>query len=290
MLIHSLNSFTLFINGFPQIRIEQILLPLGLSYLIFKLISYLTDIHWGLTSKGNLVEFFTYTSMFTIFVAGPIERFERMNPQIKNRIKFDRANVTVGFERIVLGLFKKAVIADWIGFFIHSVWENPNEFTFCVKALALIGYALQLYMDFAGYSDIAIGASRLFGIKIMENFNNPYLQQNISQFWRSWHISLSDWIRDYVFFPLSRLSGNRTYNILFVPIIAMAVCGLWHGSAWHFALWGMWHGAGIAFLQYWNAFKRKNKKLARIAKTKSFNNVSILLTFTFVTIGWLWFL
>lgn len=290
MIASTYNAFAGFIKGFPEVRISTLLIPLGLSFITFKLISYLTDIHWGLTKKGNIIELFTYTSLFTIFIAGPIERFEKFNPQISKTINFNALFVSEGFERIVIGLSKKVILADWIGYFIQPIWSNQEQYSVLIKMLALLGYSIQIYLDFSGYSDIAIGSSRLFGFKIMENFNNPYFQSNISQFWRCWHISLSDWIRDYVFFPLSKFSDKRIYNMLFVPIIAMALCGLWHGGAWHFALWGIWHGAGIATLQYWNAYKRKHKKLALISKKTWFNYTSIALTFIFVTAGWLWFM
>jgi len=282
-----LNSLTAFIGDLPAFDIAGIILPLGISYIVFKHISYITDIKWGLVSPGRFDEFLLYSSLFTIFVAGPIERFERFKPQVEQkRIPFVWSDAEFGIRRIVFGMFRKLVIADWIGHYINPVWQNMDQYTAWIKILALFGYSIQIYMDFAGYSDIAIGSSRLFGIRIMENFRNPYLAPNISQFWRRWHISLSDWIRDYLFFPLSRLGKGKFWLKFSVPVIAMALCGLWHGAAWHFILWGVWHGMGLALYQLWCDHKRRHKELNKLVKTGVFNLPAILLTFVYITLGW----
>lgn len=203
--------------------------------------------------RGKFLDFICYGSLYTIFVAGPIERFENLKPQfeaVASRFRTD--DLAYAFMRIVFGLFKKLVLADWIGFFIHPVFQNNSTYPLGIKILAILGYSLQIYFDFAGYSDIAIGSSRLFGLRIMENFDNPYLSTSITQFWRKWHISLSDWIRNYLFFPLSQNRSNKIWLTICVPIIAMAICGLWHGSAWHYVIWGIWHGSGIAIYQQWS--------------------------------------
>ncbi|MDD2230932.1 MAG: hypothetical protein PHY48_16210 [Candidatus Cloacimonetes bacterium] len=285
-----INSLASLIDTLPQFDIRNLLLPLGISYIVFKHISYLTDIKWGLVKPGRFIDFILYSSLFTIFVAGPIERFERFKPQAEHaRMPFTWENIDYGFMRIVFGMFKKLVIADWIGYFIAPVWTSPHHYAQWIRLLALVGYSFQIYFDFAGYSDIAIGSSRFFGFKIMENFNNPYLASNISQFWRRWHISLSDWIRDYLFFPLSKISGKKTWQIFFVPVIAMALCGLWHGPDWYFVLWGLWHGIGLSILQVWNQYKRKHKALAKATRSDWFMYAGVLMNFAFVTIGWWWF-
>ena len=290
LLSGTINMFAQFFVDFPVISFENILLPFGISYITLKYISYITDVYWRVVGRGRFVDLLCYGSLFTIFVAGPIERFERFKPQIESpRIKFEFDHIEAGFERIVFGLFKKLVIADWIGYFINPLWEKHSPLEIGVFALVLLGYSVQIYMDFAGYSDIAIGASRLLGLKICENFNYPYFQQNISQFWQSWHISLSQWIRDYLFFPLNKLSTNKVYVLVGVPLIAMALCGLWHGASWHFVVWGCWHGAGIALLQLWNVHKRKRVWAALLSRKHWFGVVSMVITFGFVTIGWIWF-
>jgi len=278
-----------FISVLPVFKIDFLLLPLGLSYIIFKHISYLTDIYWGINDKGNFINFILYSSLFTIFVAGPIERFTRFKIEAERENKFSPVYVEESFQRIVYGLFKKFVIADWLGYFINPVWINHENYSIWVRAAALFGYSIQIYMDFSAYSDIAIGSSRLFGFKIMENFNYPYFQSNISQFWRCWHISLSEWIRDYLFFPLSSYFNNKVWQLFFVPLIAMGICGLWHGPALHFVLWGMCHGFAIFIYQVWMQIKRRNINLSTLSNKKWFTQVSITFTFVYVTLCWIFF-
>lgn len=285
-----LTSMSLFINSLPNFSIDNLILPLGISYIVFKHVSYLTDVKWGLVNPGRFEHLLLYSNMFTIFVAGPIERFERFKPQVEvSRIPFFWSDIDTGFSRIVFGLFKKLVIADWLGYFIAPVWVSPWQYSKWTGLLALLGYSLQIYFDFSGYSDIAIGSSRLFGIRIMENFKNPYFAPNISQFWRRWHISLSDWIRDYVFFPLSRMGKSKLWKLLFVPVIAMALCGLWHGAAWHFIAWGVWHGLGLAGYQLWNELTRNRNRRDKIIHFRFSGALSIIVTFTYVSVGWLLF-
>ena len=231
-----------------------------------------------------------YSSFFTIFTAGPIERYERFKPQVELKKKFSAEFIEYGFQRIAFGLFKKLVIADWLSYFVNPVLYNKSEYSLLIYILSVIGFSIIIYMDFSGYSDIAIGASYLFGIRIMENFNYPYFRSNISEFWRNWHISLSDWIRDYLFFPMSKYSANKIWRLLFVPLFVMAICGFWHGAEWHFVLWGLWHGFGLAFYQLWSIFKRKNKRLSVITDTLWFTVFSIIITFLFVTAGWILFI
>lgn len=173
LLAETYNELHSFIHSLPQFRIDKILLPIGISYITFKYISYLTDIYWKIIKSGHFIDFLCYGSLFTIYVAGPIERFERLKPQLEQKQKFTSKYVEESFQRIVYGIFKKAVLADWIGYFINPVWDNQDNYILGIRALALLGYSFQIYFDFSGYSDIAIGASRLFGFKIMENFNWP---------------------------------------------------------------------------------------------------------------------
>jgi len=286
LLVPAFDSLNTFVKIFPKFELKNILLPLGISYIVLKHISYLTDIKWGIIKKQDFIFFLTYSSFFTIFTAGPIERYEKFQPQLENRgDKFEWKYLDEGFQRIIFGLFKKFVLANWIAFFINPVLQNQNDYTFELKSLALLGFSLQIYFDFSGYSDIAIGSSRLFGFKIMENFNFPYLKQNISQFWRSWHISLSEWIRDYIFMPLARLSTNKIWFYFFAPVISMGICGIWHGAKWGFLLWGIWHGIGLSAYQIY----RKNVK-KKYANSIFVNSLSVLLTFIFVTLGWYFFI
>jgi alginate O-acetyltransferase complex protein AlgI len=287
-VLQSVNEFTRIL---PSFEIKNILLPLGLSYLVLKHISFLTDIKWGIIKEISIVDFFAYSFLFTIFTAGPIERYERLQPQLDNReLKFKWAFIDEGFKRIVFGLFKKLVIADWIAYFINPVLQNRNEYPMDIQILALLGFSFQIYFDFSGYSDIAIGSSRMFGLKIIENFDYPYLKRNISQFWRGWHISLSDWIRDYLFMPLAKLFDNKIWLFVFVPLISMGLCGLWHGAKWNFIIWGLWHGLGISLYRIYTYYERKNESIRKISKLIFVKPVSIIITFLFITLGWIWFI
>ena len=291
LLTSALYSLSNSLKILPRFDISTIVLPLGLSYIILKHISYLTDIKWGIIKDSNLLEFLNYSSLFTIFTAGPIERFERFQPQVRNNeLKFEWIFIDEGFQRIVFGLFKKFAIADWIAYYINPVWENTAEYSLWIKAVSLLGFSFQIYFDFSGYSDIAIGSSRLFGLKIMENFDYPYLKRNISQFWRAWHISLSDWIRDYIFMPLGRISQNKIWFLFFVPVISMGICGIWHGAKWGFLVWGIWHGLGISVYQIILYLERKNSKFKRYNQKIFTKPIAIFVNFLFVTIGWIWFI
>jgi D-alanyl-lipoteichoic acid acyltransferase DltB (MBOAT superfamily) len=235
------------------------------------------------------MEILFYGSLFSIFVAGPIERFKNLAQQIRSKASFSWNHIESGALRISHGLFKKLVIADWLGYFISPVFQNEDQYSSLIRIFALFGYSMQIYLDFAGYSDIAIGTSRLFGLTIMENFDWPYMRSNISDFWKSWHISLSEWIRDYIFFPLSGYSDKKVWLFIALPLVSMGLCGLWHGASWNFLLWGLWHGVGIAILQHWLVYKRRHKQHFRFTRSIGYIVFSTGLTFVFVTVGWLFF-
>ena len=270
---------------------DTIIIPLGISYIIFKLISYITDVYWEKISAGDFLTLLNYSSLFTIYSAGPIERFENFsNIELNQTQKFKWIFVLEGFEKIAMGMFKKLVVGGWASFFITYLRRNNDTPPLYLQILVAVSFSIQIYMDFAGYSDIAIGTSRMFGYKIMENFSSPYLQPNISQFWRCWHISLSDWIRDYVFYPLQfAFKDYRLVGSIGASLIAFLICGLWHGATVGFVIWGLWHGAGIGFYFFWSDIKKKNDFLENLSRTKVFYFASVLLTFSYVTIGWLFF-
>lgn len=267
---------------------EKIFLPLGISYITFKHISYLMDIYWEKIERGKFIDFLLYSSFFPIYLAGPIERFENFEPQLREKISFSSSHFEEGYKRFVLGMFKKYMLADGIGILItrniasNAMPEIPPE------VVNLFLFSLQIYFDFAGYSDMAIGASRFFGIKIMENFDNPYLKSNISLFWNSWHISLSAWLRDYIFYPLSFALREHKLLNYFTPVVTMFVCGLWHGASTGFIIWGLWHGMGLVLYQFW-AKTSLARKLKSLPGQTFYNIVGAFVTFVFVTIGWLWF-
>lgn len=286
----AVNSLLQLFGRYPHAPLGAIIRPLGISYLVFKLMSYLIDLRKGIIDRGKFLDVLLYGSLFTIFVAGPIERFKRLKPQLESEAqKFTPEHLEAAFERIVLGLFKKTVVADWIGYLIVPIWRSGGDVGLVMKTAGLFGFSIQLYLDFAGYSDIAIGASRLFGLRIMENFDNPYLQPNTGQFWRHWHISLSLWIRDYIFFPLGRMSTNRIWMLFVVPVIAMGLSGLWHEASWRFLVWGVWHGFGLSAYEIWNYNKRHYRWIVNVSQSAAFTVFGTIVTYVYFTIGLLWF-
>jgi alginate O-acetyltransferase complex protein AlgI len=275
--------------GVPHLIISQVFLPIGISFYTFRNISYLMDLYWKVGPSGTFTETLCYNCMFPTFIAGPIDRFHRLLnafhnlPDLLSPIEVEKA-----LKRILIGAFRKFVIADWLGYWLSPVWQQEH----CplgLKVIALLGFSVQIYMDFAGYSDIAIGAARLFGLPVMENFKSPYFSTNIAEFWTRWHISLSSWIRDYLFFPLSSASASKTWQNWFVPIIAMGLCGLWHGASVRFILWGLWHGLGIAVYQYWRRLQKRHKVIATWKSRSGYAFAAGILTFIFVTYGWSFF-
>jgi Predicted membrane protein involved in D-alanine export len=279
-----------FFSSMPKFNINTILLPLGISYITFKHLSFITDVYWGTAKRGNFYDFLCYSSLFTIFTAGPIERYNHFYPQISTKnIKFSYSYFDEGFSRIVYGISKK-VIADWIGYFINSLWGNFEMLPFNMRLLVMVSYSFQIYLDFAGYSDMAIGSSRFFGLTIIENFNNPYFQRNISLFWRNWHISLYSWLSDYIFYPIQMNFRNfGIYANIIGIFITFICCGLWHGASSHFLFWGLWHGTGMVIYTLWSFYKKNNEIIANIFDKPIFTYISYLVTFCFVTIGWWWF-
>ncbi|MBN8547165.1 MAG: MBOAT family protein [Ignavibacteria bacterium] len=267
---------------------EKLFLPLGISYITFKHISYLVDIYWEKIEPAGFADFMLYSAFFPIYLAGPIERFENFAPQLADKINFSSEYLEEGYKRIVFGLFKKFVIADGIGILItrdiavEAVPFIPKE------VVNLVLFSFQIYFDFAAYSDIAIGSSRAFGFTIMENFTNPYMKSNISLFWNNWHISLSSWLRDYIFYPVSFALREHKYLNFLTPVLTMIVCGLWHGATTGFIIWGLWHGFGLLVYQLWAGTKLR-KKMVLLPFQPVFDIVGIVLTFAFVTTGWLWF-
>ena len=220
----------------------QIILPLGISFYTFLAISYLLDVYHGkIPAEKSWLTVMLYISFFPTVTSGPITKARDLVGQFKVVKPIMRDNLTVGLQIFVLGCLKKFVLADNVGVFVDDVYNAPLAFDSATVWLAVLGYSLQLYFDFAGYSDMAIGIARAMGFKLSENFNMPYLAKNISEFWKRWHISLSAWLQEYLYIALggSRCSQWKIYRNL---MLTMSICGLWHGAAWNFVLWGVLHG------------------------------------------------
>lgn len=234
------------ITRFSSLKIEvmDLLLPAGISFFTFRSISYIVDIYRGhLKACHNLLNYTFYLTFFPPLLAGPVVRAKDMLPQIEANPTATREMVSDGIYLIILGLIKKVVIADFIsGNFVDRVFDNPSLYSGFENMMASFGFTIQLYCDFSGYSDIAIGIALLLGYKFKENFNSPFKAQNPTEFWHRWHISLSTWLRDYVYIPLggNRCSRSRAY---FNQFATMVIGGLWHGASWMYVIWGAAHGA-----------------------------------------------
>lgn len=228
--------------GFSEIPLKHIVLPLGISFYTFQQMSLLWDVYRGEnTEKTSLTNIALYISLFPQLIAGPIVRYNDIVEQIKERVS-TYSLFRSGIQRFVLGLFKKVIIANTCGELADLIFTTPFETISTSTAwLGIIAYSFQIYFDFSGYSDMAIGLGRMFGFRILENFNFPYIAKSIQEFWRRWHISLSTWFRDYVYIPLG---GNRKgpYKTYFNLITVFFLTGLWHGATWSFIIWGLFHG------------------------------------------------
>jgi alginate O-acetyltransferase complex protein AlgI len=220
----------------------NIILPVGISFYTFQTLSYTLDIYFKkLKPTQNVLTFFTFVSFFPQLVAGPIERAKNLIPQFENQLHFSYAKATSGLKLMLWGFFKKMVIADQLAGFVNLVYGQPENYSGAVIVITTFAFGYQIYCDFSGYSDIAIGTARLFGIDLMINFKTPYFASSIRNFWQRWHISLSTWFRDYVFIPLG---GNRVKFIIWMRniLITFTISGLWHGANLNFVLWGLAHG------------------------------------------------
>jgi len=279
------DKMVVWIPGIPVFKLPQILVPLGISFFTFKLLHYLIESYRGNLQQGSYRQFLLYIFFFPILSSGPIERWPRFLRQNRELRGFKWEYLTEGCQRLLIGFFKKLVIADTAAIYatnLHSAGLGSNAYW-----IAAYAYTIQIYFDFSGYSDIAIGSARLFGYKIMENFNNPYFKRNISLFWKNWHISLTSWFTEYVFKPLggSRVSFGR---IILNTLVVMALTGLWHGAALHFIVWGLYHGVGLIILRIYNK-TIGNKFPVGWRESRTLTVASILLTFHFVVIGWVFF-
>ncbi|GAA4282091.1 MBOAT family O-acyltransferase [Gaetbulibacter aestuarii] len=216
----------------------NVVLPVGISFYTFQTMSYTIDVYRGnLKPSRNIIAFFAFVSFFPQLVAGPIERATNLLPQFYKKRKFDYDKATDGLRQILWGLFKKIVVADNCAIIVNQVFNNYSEYNGSTLAIAAIFFAFQIYGDFSGYSDIAIGTARLFGFNLMQNFAFPYFSRDIAEFWRRWHISLSTWFRDYVYIPLGGSRGGTWMKVKNTFIIFI-VSGFWHGANWTFIVWG----------------------------------------------------
>ena len=261
----------------------NILLPVGISFYTFQSLSYTIDVYRGkIPAEKSFVNVALYIAFFPQLVAGPIVKAGEYIPQLYEDRNISLDNLQQGVQAFALGLFKKVVIADNISVFVDAVYDTPAAFHAVTVLLAVAAYSIQIYCDFSGYSDMAVGCARCLGYDLPRNFNLPYLSKNVTEFWKRWHISLSTWLMEYVYFPLggSRKGTARRYINL---MLTMLIGGLWHGAAWTFIIWGGLHGLALVVHKLWI----KHRKGGSVS---AFGTAcSILLTFVFVSLAWVFF-
>lgn len=268
----------------------QVILPVGISFYTFHGLSYLIDIYNNrIKPEKNIVDYSLFVSFFPLLVAGPIERATHLLPQIKKKRHFDFNQAKDGFYQILWGLFKKIVIADSCAAYANAIFDNYQDMNSFSLLMGAIYFSFQIYGDFSGYSDIALGTSKLLGIDLLRNFNFPYFSRDIAEFWRRWHISLSSWFRDYLYIPLGGSKGGMLIKIRNTFIIFL-VSGFWHGANWTFIIWGLLNA--LYFLPLLLTSNNRNH-LEIVARGKVYPTIkefsSILLTFSMSTFAWIFF-
>lgn len=273
-----LNMFTLKMTPMTL----KLLLPVGISFYTFQTLSYVIDVYKGdVPAESHFGKYAAFVSFFPQLVAGPIERTSNLLPQIKEKHEFDYDKATYGLKLMAWGYLKKVVIADTLSQIVSKVYDYPQRYHGFALALATIFFTFQIYCDFSGYSDIAVGTAKMMGINLMTNFKSPYFSQSIKEFWSRWHISLSTWFRDYVYIPLG---GNRVGRIRHYLnlVVTFLVSGLWHGANWTFVIWGAVHG--VAQVIEDAVLPKKHKKSRGVIWA-----VRVLFTFIFCSFTWIFF-
>lgn len=273
-----------------QMPVSHLLLPIGISFYTFQKISYVLDVYYGkVKAEKHFGIFAVYSCFFPQLVAGPIERAQHLLPQFYGKHEFSYDRAASGLHLILWGLFKKIVVADRLGILVKAVYADPSSYAGLPLLVATVFFSIQIYCDFSGYTDIAIGSARLLGFDLMANFRQPYFSKSITEYWRRWHISLSTWFRDYLFLPLEIATRTNPYprlRVSFNMIFTFFVCGLWHGANWTFAAWGVLHGCYMVLDKFFGPVRdRWRSKLKAGVVQTGFDGMNIALTFGLVTIA-----
>lgn len=279
-IIDNINSVVPYINLSPFTQ-ANILLPIGISFFTFQAMSYVIDIYKRRANVASFVDTTLYISFFPQLIAGPIVRANQIIHQFSEAKAFRKDNFTWGTHRIFWGLIKKMVVADNLAIFVNQVFSQHQDYGWASLLIAAYAFGFQIYCDFSGYSDIAIGCFKIMGYSIPENFNLPYMASSFSNFWKRWHISLSSWLKDYLYIPLggNRKSVNRVYlNIM----ITMFLGGLWHGAKWTFVIWGALHGAYIVA-------EKMLEKRRKLPDNPLFQFLKVFIIFQLVSFAWIFF-
>ncbi|MDR3049987.1 MAG: MBOAT family protein [Elusimicrobiota bacterium] len=268
----------------------DVLLPIGISFYIFQALSYTMDIYRGeIASEKNIAKYALFVSFFPQLLAGPIERSKNLLSQMSEKHLFNYDNAKNGFLLMMWGYFQKTVVADRLSVFVEGIFQNYSGFSGLEISIAGVFFAFQIYLDFAGYSNISRGAGQIMGFRLMNNFNAPYLAQSIQDFWRRWHISLSTWFRDYLYIPLG---GNRCGRLrkYFNTLIVFVVSGLWHGANWTYVVWGALHGVYQVAGGITKPYREKAFDFLQIDKNSAIVKIwRTLFVFVLVDIGWVFF-
>jgi len=270
---------------------------LGYSYVAFRLLHTLRDRQAGRLKPVSLQEFLVYVIFFPAFTAGPIDRLDRFVRDLRKPQSLDAADFLNGGQRLLLGLFKKFVLADTLALIALTPLKAGQVQAAGWMWLLLYAYSFQIYFDFSGYTDIAVGLGRILGVILPENFNAPYLKPNLTIFWNNWHITLTQWFRSYFFNPFTRWMRSRQAPLPAWLVIlcgqtgTMLLIGLWHGVSWNFVLWGAWHALGLFVQGRWSEWARKQFDATKqpLAVQRGLNVLGVLLTFHYVALGWVWF-
>lgn len=278
------------LTGRPMQMPFDVILPVGISFYTFQALSYTMDVYQGkIKAEKNIIYYAVFVSFFPQLVAGPIERSGNLLGQVRTRHYFNAEEFLCGFWMMLFGFFEKIVIADRVAVYVDTVFSDYTAVGGIQDMLAILGFTLQIYCDFAGYSHIAIGTARILGVRLMDNFKQPYLATSIQDFWRRWHISLSTWFRDYLYIPLG---GNRcgTIRRFWNLLITFLASGLWHGAAWHYVFWGGGHGLYQVIGSIFKPVKRQLALALHINKKAwSHKLLQCLITFFLTAFAWLFF-
>lgn len=272
----------------------NLILPIGLSFHTFQSLSYVIDVYWKkVKAEKNLLLYANYVMMFPQLVAGPIERAGHLLPQLKNSLqnKIESSDFSLGMSMFFYGLFKKIVVADNLGNYVDAVYNNSIHHNSTTLLFATMLFSIQIYADFSGYSDMAIGIARTLGFKFSDNFKTPYFSKSITEFWRRWHISLSSWLRDYMYYPLSLSFGRVTkIKLYLITFITFTIIGLWHGAAWTFVIFGMIHGFYLVIEMFTDKIRRNISKLTIITKFSRIHHaLQMAAVFLLVSISFIFF-
>lgn len=279
-----------FLGKAMEVRSLNIILPVGISFYTFQALSYSIDVYRGkIIATQDIIPFFAFVSFFPQLVAGPIERSTNLLPQFYLKRTFNVDIAVDGVKQMVWGYFKKMVVGDTCALVSDSVFGNMAGLSGSTLFLGAVFFAFQIYCDFSGYSDIAIGVSKLFGFRLVKNFDKPYFSRNIHEFWRRWHMSLQKWFTDYIYIPLGGSREGRIKTIRNI-LIVFFISGLWHGANWTFVIWGLYHAC---LMILWNIFTSKHKYNQNVAQGRRLPNmkefVQMISTFLLVVLGWVFF-